>query len=300
MDGIDPEGKRPRLGSYSSSPSHTRWMQPQLPPPPPPPPQQQPSEPPSHTYANHALPPPPAYNQPPPPPPYHAHPDNELRGLPEPPRHGYPHSDYNRPALDPHQSHVDAGYGRLRSPNDPSHGDHLRPMSIADVSYYPSSYPTEHPGPPVPAYHPPFEAHQMNGAPHSHPVTAHHNSLPAPPPPLGLERSYAPPPVTTGSGHLGVGGFFGGPSIPPSYQQPERKQVRATQVQCASGNGSWEHGADVLSRLVTHVGTARQNVMKGGLCAASAEKTARNACIARCNHKGETVRISICLEPADS
>lgn len=302
MDKIEPEGKRPRLGSYSSSPCHTHWMQPQPPPPPPP---QEPPKPPSHPYANHASnqPPPPqerpkppshpydnhAYNQPPPPP-HHNHPDTELRGLPEPPPHGYPHSGYNTPALNLHQSHVDAAHAGLRLPNDPSHGDHFSRMSVADAYCYPPSYLPNHPGPPVPAYHLPFEAHQMNRAPHSHPVTAHHNPLPAPSPPLRLGMSYAPPPVTTGWGHLGAGGSFGGPSIPLSDQQPRRKQARATQVQCASGNGSWERGADVLFRLVTHVGTARQNVMKGGLRANFAKKIARHACIARCNHKGETVQ----------
>jgi len=234
MDGIDPEGKRPRLGSYSGLPSHSlsHRMQQQSPPPPP--------EPPSHTYSTHALPPPTAYNQPPPPSPYHDLPA-EHRGPPEPPPQAYVHSGYNTPARDPRQYPADPGFSRSgsfsappRSPNDASQLTHLRPLGIATAHegpYYPYQYPGEHPGPPPPPGYHPHETQQLNGtAPHGLPMLGHHDPLQVPPP-SGPGGNYAPSPITAGPTHLGGGPSYGGPFM-GGYNPQRKKQVRATQVWC--------------------------------------------------------------------
>ncbi|MCJ1367929.1 hypothetical protein MMC16_007065 [Acarospora aff. strigata] len=228
MDGIDPEGKRPRLGSYSGPPSHSHGVPQQQPPP----------EPPSHTYSNHALPPPPPYNQPPPPSPYHDHVPAEQRGPPEPGPHNYGHSGYSTPARDPRQYPADPGFSRSgsfsappRSPNDASQLTHLRPLSIATApegSYYPPPYPPEHPAPSLPGYHP-HDSQQLNGtAPTVLPMPGHHDPMHVPLPP-GHGGSYAPSPVAAAPNHLGGSGSYGGPFM-QGYNPHRKKQVRATQV----------------------------------------------------------------------
>jgi len=284
MDGTDPEGKRPRLGSYSGPPSHSHRMQ-----------QQQPPEPPSHTYSNHALPPPSAYDQPPPPSPYHDHVPAEHRGLPEPPSYGYTHSGYSTPARDPRQYPPEPIYSRSgsfsappRSPNDAPQPTHLRPLSIAtahDGSYYSPQYPADHPGPPPPGYHPHDSQHLNGNASHGLPMPGHHDTMHGPPPP-GHSGSYTPSPVTAGPNFIGGGGSFGGPFITAQYGPQRKKQVRATQVWCTPGM-LLEEDTYLVFRLAMRVGIVKQSVTKGDRLAVSAGRTVRRACIAKFNHRSK-------------
>lgn len=247
MEGIGPEGKRPRLDSYGG-PTLSHRMQ------------QQSSDTPLHGYSSHALPPPNAYTQPPPPSPYHDVVNIDHRSLPEPAQHGYTHvnSGYNTPVRDARSYPPDASYSRhgsvsapTRSPDDIQQLAQLRPLNSASANegHHYSQHPQLEQGGSQAGYAS-YDMQTNGNVVHSLPMAGQNDSGHGHP-------NYSP--VNTPSFTQGQGPFSAPPNNNATWLLPKKKNSRAQQVRASV---FMLLDPLTLHRRVTHVETERRNAMK--------------------------------------
>lgn len=247
MEGMGPEGKRPRLDSYGG-PTISHRMQ------------QQSSDTPLHGYSSHALPPPNAYTQPPPPSPYHDVVNIDHRSLPEPAQHGYTHvnSGYNTPVRDARSYPPDASYSRhgsvsapTRSPDDIQQLAQLRPLNSASANegHHYSQHPQLEQGGSQVGYAS-YDMQTNGNVVHSLPMAGQNDSGHGHP-------NYSP--VNTPSFTQGQGPFSAPPNNNATWLLPKKKNSRAQQVRASV---FVLLDPLTLHRRVMHVETERQNAMK--------------------------------------
>ncbi|KAA6413467.1 MAG: hypothetical protein FRX48_03213 [Lasallia pustulata] len=295
MEGIGPEGKRPRLDSYGG-PALSHRMQ------------QQPSETPLHNYSSHALPPPNAYTQPPPPSPYHDVANTDHRSLPEPAQHGYTHitSGFNTPVRDARSYPPDTSYSRhgsvsapTRSPDDIQQLAQLRPLNTASANeghHYPQHPQLEHGG--SQAGYATYDMQTNGNVVHSLPMAGQNDS--------GHGHSHYSP-VNTPSFAQGQGPFSAPPNNNATWLLPKKKNSRAQQAcdacrnrkaKCDEGRPSCsfckEQAQACVYREVAPAKADRANqAILDSLQARSAENTELRARIDRLESKVERGNESI-------
>lgn len=260
MEGIGPEGKRPRLDSYGG-PALSHRMQ------------QQSSDTPLHNYSSHALPPPNAYTQPPPPSPYHDVANTEHRSLPEPAQHGYTHvtSGYTTPVRDARSFPQDANYSRhgsvsapTRSPDDIQQLAQLRPLNTASANeghHYPPHPQLEHGA--SQAGYATYDMQTNGNVVHTLPMAGQND-------PGHGHAHYSP--VNTPSFAQGQGPFSAPPNNTATWLLPKKKNSRAQQVRLSV---LVPLVSLTLHRRVTRVETGRRSATKEDLRAASAKSKLR-------------------------